>query len=295
MPPSTQKANILLLGAGGVGTIAALNIESGGLGTVTAVLRSNYTVVTEKGYTIDSVDHGKLTGWRPSRVVNTVPDVSKGGLQPYEYIITTTKNCPDIGPPLPSLIAPAVTPGYTVIVMVQNGLNIEKTMFEAFPSNIVLSGVSMIDSFESPLGTIIQESPDRLYLGAFANPTFTEDKRQAEIDAAKQFITIYGASGQPDIIYEENVPWSRWRKLVYNGVLNPLCAISGMDSSRIRLANGGSAVEGLVRPAMGEVVAVAKALGHDLPGDIVESMLELDPLDLYLKPSMLGDWEKVCS
>lgn len=63
----TKKANVLLVGGGAVGAVAALNVETGGLGEVSAVLRSNYMVVKEKGYTIESVDHGKLKGWRPSK------------------------------------------------------------------------------------------------------------------------------------------------------------------------------------------------------------------------------------
>jgi ketopantoate reductase len=62
-----RKANVLLFGGGAVGTIAALNIETGGLGAVTAVLRSNFGVVKDGGYTIESVDQGKLKGWRPTR------------------------------------------------------------------------------------------------------------------------------------------------------------------------------------------------------------------------------------
>jgi len=60
------KANILLVGGGAVGAIAAVNLEVGGLAAVTAVLRSNFQAVTEHGYNIESVDHGKLPGWRPS-------------------------------------------------------------------------------------------------------------------------------------------------------------------------------------------------------------------------------------
>lgn len=62
-----QTASILLLGGGAVGSIAALNIESGKLGAVTAVLRSNFQAVRDHGYRIESVDHGKLTGWRPTK------------------------------------------------------------------------------------------------------------------------------------------------------------------------------------------------------------------------------------
>ncbi|KAL4949311.1 2-dehydropantoate 2-reductase [Aspergillus filifer] len=288
MASADKKANILLFGGGAVGTIAALNIESGGLGEVTAVLRSNYQIVKERGYTIDSVDHGKVEGWRPSRVVNTVPNVAREGLPPFDYIITTTKNCPDIPPTLADLIAPAATPGHTVIVMIQNGLNIEKAIFEKLPNDIVLSGVSMIDSYEGEPGHIVQESHDRLELGPFRNHNIPDS--QKEIDAADEFIKIYAASGKPSVTFSADVPWSRWRKLVYNAVLNPLAAISGLDSARLRLS--GSVIEELARPAMEEVVATAKALGHDLPEDIVDRMISLDPIDLYLKPSMQCDSEK---
>ncbi|KAG4434034.1 hypothetical protein IFR05_010488 [Cadophora sp. M221] len=284
----TRKVNVLLLGGGAVGTIAALNIESGGLGAVTAILRSNFKVVQEEGYVIESVDHGKLKGWRPTRVVNSVPDVVKKSLPPFDYIVTTTKNLPDIPPSLTSLIAPAVTPGHTIIVMIQNGLNIEKPMFAEFPTNIVLSGVSMIDAHESRLGEILHEEHDTLFLGAFHNPTINDKER--EFAEAKRFIEIYNKAGKSTVHFSEDVAFARWRKLVFNAVLNPLCAVLGLDDARIRLA--GSAIEGLVRPAMREIVATARKLGHDLPDEIMDTMIHCDPMDLYLKPSMQCDFEK---
>jgi ketopantoate reductase len=61
-----RKKTVLIVGGGAVGAIAALNLEAGGLAEVTVVLRSNYKVVKEQGYTIESCDHGNLHGWRPS-------------------------------------------------------------------------------------------------------------------------------------------------------------------------------------------------------------------------------------
>lgn len=58
--------NILLLGCGAVGTMAAVTLEKSEHATVTAVLRSNFATVEKNGFTIDSVDHGKISGWRPS-------------------------------------------------------------------------------------------------------------------------------------------------------------------------------------------------------------------------------------
>lgn len=72
---TATKKNVLLLGGGAVGTIAAVNLEHGGLAEVTAILRSNYSVVSEKGFTIDSIDHGRLDSWRPTKSTN--PNVLK--------------------------------------------------------------------------------------------------------------------------------------------------------------------------------------------------------------------------
>lgn len=63
---AATKKTVLIIGGGAVGAIAAVNLEVGGLAKVTVVLRSNYDIVNEKGYTIESCDHGTLNGWKPS-------------------------------------------------------------------------------------------------------------------------------------------------------------------------------------------------------------------------------------
>lgn len=219
--------------------------------------------------------------------MNSIPNVDKESLSPFDYIVCTTKNLPDVPPSLSALIEPALTPGHTVIVLLQNGLNIERAFIQLFPHNMILSGVSMIDSHETEPGQIIHEFPDDLSVGAFSNPNLPRD---IQITAAKNFVRIYSAAGKTKCEYSEDVALSRWRKLVFNAAYNPICAITGLDDGSIRLAG---AVEGLVRPAMKEIVATAKALGYELPERIVDSMIHIDPIELHLKPSMLCDAEKV--
>lgn len=63
----TSKANVLLIGSGGVGTMGAYALESGGKAAVTAVLRSNYKIVEEKGFKINSIEHGSdIEGFKPT-------------------------------------------------------------------------------------------------------------------------------------------------------------------------------------------------------------------------------------
>lgn len=79
---------------------------------------------------------------------------------------------------------------------------------------------------------------------------------------------------------------------MFNACLNPICAITGLDDGRLRLADG--ALDGLVRPAMREIVAAAKAVcGVELAEGVVEETINVDPLESYLKPSMQQDLEKV--
>lgn len=80
---------------------------------------------------------------------------------------------------------------------------------------------------------------------------------------------------------------------MYNAVLNPVCALLGLDTGRLRLAGGGGVVEGVVRKAMQEIVEAARGCGVRLGDEVVQGMIESDPLESYLRPSMLVDVRKV--
>lgn len=63
---ASAKARVLLVGSGGVGSIAALNLENGGQAEVSSVLRANYEVVKSNGFTFKSCEHGEIRHWRPT-------------------------------------------------------------------------------------------------------------------------------------------------------------------------------------------------------------------------------------
>ncbi|KAF7561376.1 hypothetical protein G7046_g2752 [Stylonectria norvegica] len=283
----STKKNILLVGSGGVGTMAAFSLEASGQASVTAVLRSNYETVSKNGFNVDSVDYGKHPAWKPSKILNSVPNVAADNLAPFDFIVVATKNCPDIKPAVPDIIASAVTEGHTVIVLVQNGINIEKPLIVAFPKNIVLSGVSLIGTAEKGHGIIIHDDHDELIIGPFENSNVPVETALA---AAKEFVDIYNGSGKVDCQLNENVGFVRWRKLIYNACFNPVATITRMDTSRMRIAK--TPIDDLIRPAMWEIWNTAKAAGFELPADHVEKTINADPFDVWCKPSMLQDAQK---
>ncbi|KAJ3534238.1 hypothetical protein NM208_g7621 [Fusarium decemcellulare] len=279
-------SNILLVGGGGLGVIVALSLEASGRARVTAALRSNYHVVNTKGYSIRSCDHGEMKGWRPTEIVNHIPRVTSDG-KSFDYIVITTKNVPGIGQDVAELIAPAVSPGITVIVLLQNGLNIERPYSEQYPENIILSGVSFAGSQEVTPGTIEHGSHDHLLLGAFPNPNVDVACGEA---AAKTFVSLYAASGRASCFYTADAMLHRWRKLVYNATINPLCAITNLDSGSLR--QSGPQITMLIEGAMGEILAVSAASGHILPPGTAQELLNLDAVEEHFEPSMLHDVRK---
>jgi 2-dehydropantoate 2-reductase len=224
------------------------------------------------------------------KVRNAVPDLQKEIKEPYDYIVLATKNIPDIFPTVVDLVTPALpkTNTHTTLVLIQNGLNIEKPFLDSHPHTAVLSGVSMIGSAEIVTGHIVQSDSDRLLIGPFTHPSIPRSTLDFK---AREFVHLYNKGGKTDCKYSPDVLHDRWRKLVYNACLNPICAITGLNTGTVRLADG--ALDGLVRPAMREIVEVARRSGVRLEADVVEHMIETDPLDLYLEPSMLADVKKV--
>lgn len=212
----------------------------------------------------------------------------QGNHPPFDYVVVATKNCPDIHPTVEEIIAPAVTEGHTVVVLIQNGINIEKPLIKAFPTNIILSGVSLIGTAEKGHGHIIHDDHDELIVGAFNNPGVSQDAASA---AAAEFVDMYRTSGKVKCVLNGDVGFVRWRKLVYNATFNPVATILRMDTSRMRVAK--FPIEALIKPAMWEIWNTAKAAGHPLPDAHVDKTVEADPFDVWCKPSMLQDAQKV--
>ncbi|GKU04774.1 unnamed protein product [Fusarium langsethiae] len=232
-----DQARILLVGCGGIGCMAALNLESGGQAQVTAVLRSSYQIVKERGFTINSVDHGRVQGFRPTEILSAVPDVSQSGISPFDYVICATKNTPDVSTPVAELIRPAVTPGLP-------------RQYYPFRHK-------------------------HLRIGPFRDVGNAADR-------AKDLVARYNAGGHCTCHYDSNVTFSRWKKLLYNAVYNPVAALTNLDTGDIQLCPG--LVDEIVRPGMKEIQATAAAYGHEITNEMIEATITTEPIEAHVPP-----------
>lgn len=209
------------------------------------------------------------------------------GAVPFDYILVTTKNVPDVSPTVADIIAPAVTPGKTAIVLSQNGINIEKPLAARFPTNPLISSVAYTGATETAPASVYHDDPDKQKIGAFANPNVP---REVAEDVAKRYVAIYNPHGSLDVIYEPDVAANRWRKLAYNASFNPVASILRMDTPRMRMSR--HVIDDLILPIISEIRALAAASGVVLQEDLVDAVMHQDPVDSAFKPSMCQDFEK---
>lgn len=278
-----EKPKVLLVGQGAIGSVCAVALMYTGKSIVTSVVRSDYETLSTKGFEIDSCDYGHIDNFKPHNVCNDVLDAyEKHG--PFDFILISTKNLPDISP-LEEIIAPAVKDTKTCIILAQNGIGIEQPMFKLFPGNPVLSAVVMTSSVLRN-GVVSHTLEDCMSIGYWDNGIMSPEDQET---VCRKFLDIYWNDKNKEACpYDEKVAYTRWRKLIYNGTYNPICALVDMDVGALEWAGG---TDELIRPAMDEVYAVAKLDGTDLPADLKEFFIHCDDHE-YFKPSMAVDVEK---
>lgn len=263
---------ILILGAGAIGGFYG-NGLSKAKAHVTLVARSEYVVLKTHGYKIISQTLGEQL-FLPQEVIPSCYDY-QGGYP--DFLIVSLKLIQGINQV--ELMAPAVGPN-TVIVLIQNGVEIEKEIQDAFPNHQIISCLAFIQVSRIAPGLIEHYAYGELTMGNFPHEVSKECRALA---------ALFEVGGVP-VVLNENITQSRWQKLVWNAAFNPVSVLGGgIDTLTILRAPGG---ESLIRQIMSEVLAIAKATGHEVPANVPDHYIQLTYEAPAYKTSMAIDWEK---
>ena len=266
---NTKK--ILIVGAGAIGGFYGALLAKAGA-DVSVVCRSDYNTVKQQGLLIDSTD---LESWvfSPSQVVKKTADYQDKA----DYLILCTKIIPEIN--RTELIRDAITSN-TTVVFIQNGIDIEQELLDAFPENNIISGLAFICCNRMKPGVIKHLAYGKLSLGYINQP-------HPSINTLQQLNNYFNQTGIPSEI-SNNIIASRWLKCLWNASFNPLSVITeGLSTQQIL-----SSQEELIRAIMQEVCDIAKASGHPLPEDSIEiNIINTHAMPPY-KTSMLLDYER---
>ncbi len=264
-----KKVKVLLFGTGAVGSFYAGKLSQAGA-SVSVVSRSDYDIVLKNGITIKSV----LGDF------NFIPDkVLKSGAEYKEnpdYIIVATKVFSEID--IYSMIKDAVTPE-TSIVLLQNGIDIEKAVVEKFPENEIISALAFICVSRPEHGSIDHQDYGRIVIGRY--PEGTSDK----VELLLELFLKSGVSAS----CSESVIAARWIKLLWNAPFNPLSVICGGADTRELLNQ--PEIKKLCRDIMTEVLLIAKADGYSIDESLITKNIEDTEKMTPYKTSMLLDYE----
>ncbi|OMJ12844.1 Meiotically up-regulated gene 72 protein [Smittium culicis] len=289
-----EQTKILLLGGGALGSIFGWRLQEGGC-FVSVICRSNYEVVKASGYQIESVKYGN-GNFVPDMVFKSCSEAIAKSDFVYDYILICTKSLPNISNPADLLKGCSVSES-TVIVLIQNGIDIEKYFFEVFPKNVLISATAYIDTKQTDSGVIVHGERVSLYYGLYR-----PEGADGEVDAGKEAksqallekLERCLVSGNVDSKILENIQRERWNKLIWNSTLNPISVLSGGSNSKEMLENPN--IRQLVVNAMKETISVGEAVvkmpledfpSEDIPDLLIGQMLKRKNA---VYPSMMMDY-----
>jgi 2-dehydropantoate 2-reductase len=248
---------ILVIGAGAVGALFGSALARQGV-EVSVVCRSDYDAVKRDGYDIKSPLLGDHR-FRPRHVYREASKVHSS----IDRV---------------ALLRPVVGP-QTVILLIQNGVDIEQEIAAAFPSNELLSSLAFVAVGRGKPGEVNHQSLGSLLLGKYPLGITA---------AAQNLATLFEASGVGCKLTED-VVGARWQKAVWNATFNPISIMGGvLDTAQILHS---PASEAFIRQAMQEVCDVAAATGHALSPKLIDNMIAGTRAMPAYKTSMALDYE----
>lgn len=166
----------------------------------------------------------------------------------------------------------------TCVILIQNGLGIEKDLSVDFPELSIAGGLAFICSSKTGPGYIQHMDYGKLTIGSFQG-----DNQEV----LRQVCSDFAEAGVPNEI-SSDLMMSRWKKLVWNIPYNGMCVV--LDTTTELLMKRAETYE-LMRDIMLEVIGGANACGVKVKTDFAEMMLDSTVHMKPYAPSMKLDYD----
>ncbi|KAL2797927.1 6-phosphogluconate dehydrogenase [Aspergillus keveii] len=321
-----MSPQILVVGTGSIGIVYSMLLTRAGA-ECSCICRSNYTAATTAGFTVHSTIFGTET-FRPKAVYASIEEAvaEKNGNSGmcYDFILVATKAFPSSSltgdgssaevagsSSSSSSIAASITPlvtatttlqgQRTAIVLIQNGLGIERDYRARFPHSPIISCVAYLPTTQTAPGIVHHTEVERLQIGVYprisdrgegdgSNSKSNSDSKSDHSlfsnpdDAAitARFAALVRTGGATAEIHAD-IQIARWRKLIGNAAWSPICALARCRDLEFLAAQTAQATPStstsesaaltttataqplareVVQRVMEEVVSVARAAGY---------------------------------
>ncbi len=168
------------------------------------------------------------------------------------------------------------------VLSLQNGIDNEPLIEQSIGRQRTLGGLAVkIGGHVISPGVIEATGPAQVIMGLWPNKPLNSDLASCIDDFAKAFIE----AGIPTTL-TDNIELELWKKLLINNGVNPLSALTEMDT---RTLTAHPVYGDIVYRLMLETAAVAEATGVTIPQQDIEAMYQLICNFDAIKTSMLVD------
>ena len=164
--------------------------------------------------------------------------------------------------------------------MIENGVEIEEEIHQAFPDNQIISCLAFIQVSRIAPGLIEHYAYGELTMGNYPMEVSNECRALA---------ALFEDGGVP-VVLNENITQGRWQKVLWNAAFNPVSVLGGVIDTLGILGSPGGEV--LIRRIMKEIMEIASATGNPIPEHLPEHYIQLTYNAPAYKTSMAIDWEK---
>ena len=277
-----MPTEILLFGAGALGSFYASRLAQNPAVNVSCICRSNYHAVKAHGFKIRSNQFGDYS-WKPTHVFSNAGEAQQPQTR-YDFIIVSTKALPDINDD--SALLTHLVSSNTAILLIQNGLGIEEPYHSRFPNNTIISAVAFSTAAQPEPGFIQHNKFTRLVCGPY--PADTEKATHQN----EMLCQLFAEGGVKDAtpVSAKEVQQHRWHKVSINAATNPSSVLSGGCASAT-MANDPDMFEHL-KGVIEEVQGVGeKVLGKRFEGFATAEQILESSKKIPGVPSMLTDWQ----
>lgn len=258
---------IAIVGAGAIGLYYGARLAARGE-NVAFLVRSDYDAIRADGIRVESVD-GDLS-LADARVFREAAEIG-----PVDWILVTWKATANGH--FEDVLGPLVGDD-TRILTLQNGLGNVERLAELFPRSPILGGLCFVCINRVGPGHIRHTAGGKITVGEW-RPDPAARPLARQVAAA---LRAAGVPGEPT----DSLARAQWRKLVWNIPFNGLAIAAGGVTTDRLLAD--PETEARIRRLMAEVIAAARALGHEIEDSVID--FEIDrtrPMGAYRPSSMI--------
>ncbi|WP_421867106.1 ketopantoate reductase family protein [Marinobacter adhaerens] len=271
---------LLIVGAGGIGGYYAARLLHAGHEVVLTARGAHLAALEEQGLT---VQYGDEVWSFPVQSMDHSEVVARFRPDDFDVVLVTLKSTATEA--MLAELGPWLYHGKVPVLSLQNGVDNEPALASLLGEHRVLGGLAVrIGGHIVQPGVVQAEGPAQIVMGEW--PMAVGSDRRGQL--LQQLQEDFEAAGIPTNV-SDNIRYELWRKLVINNGVNPLSALTGLDT---RSLTHHPEFRKIVHGMMAETVAASKADDVNLGPEDLAEMFDLISNFNAIKTSMLVDKEK---